>query len=98
MMNGMVNPEHHEAPCRPLKQPAKINDLHQLVAGELGQCIEVLRESLVIPCRDFLRRLYVLGNSRRLYIKKPVDGGLQETVLRGGNVPHQLVRGLRYVM
>src|SRR6267378_1658589 len=101
MMNGVVQPHHHESHRGPLHHSAKIDDLDQLVAGNFRQRLVILREPLLIPGRNFSGCLDVFRNHCRAGVKHTVDHGLDKAVVRGRNVARQLDRascgGLRAV-
>ena len=48
MMNRVVQPHHQESDRGALEHPAKVNDLHELLAGQLSERIKILCVTLLI--------------------------------------------------
>ncbi len=92
MMNGVVQAEHHKLHRGPLEHSAKIQDLHQLLAGQFSGRFEIFRVTLLIPRCNFSGCLDVFGNHRRIRVQHAVDHCFDKAIVRRGNVPRQLDR------
>src|SRR5712692_465505 len=66
VMNGVVQAEDRKLDRRPLEHPAKIHDLHQLLAAHVSERFEVFRVTLLVPGSNLSRRLDVFRNHRRV--------------------------------
>src|SRR6266478_7136640 len=73
VMNGVVQAEDGKLDGGPLEHPAKIHDLHQLLATHLSKSFEVFRVTLLVPGSNFSRGLDVFRNHRRVGVEHAVD-------------------------